>query len=83
MTDTPPTIITLVLPTPENGGIAPEVSAPWRTVTLHIQRGDVAHARFFHYHGYLPDLMTAIRESTEALGEVPTPSLSANAHSTL
>ena len=69
MTDTPPTIITLVLPTPENGGIAPERAV----ATLHIQRGDVAHARTFHYHGYLPDLMTAIRESTEALGRQPRP----------
>ena len=70
MTDTPPTVITLVLPTPgerghnpPNGGIAPERAV----ATLHIQRGDIAHARTFHYHGYLPDLMTAIRESTEAL----------------
>jgi hypothetical protein len=60
----PPTIITLTLPTPEGGGIAPERA----TATLLIQRGDLAHVRQFHYHGYLPDVMDAIREATEALG---------------
>jgi hypothetical protein len=60
----PPTIITLTLPTPEGGGIAPERA----TATLLIQRGDLAHVRQFHYHGYLPDVVDAIREATEALG---------------
>lgn len=34
--ETPPTVITLTLPTPEGGGIAPERA----TATLLIQRGD-------------------------------------------
>jgi hypothetical protein len=59
-----PTIITLTLPTPEGGGIAPERA----NATLLIQRGDLAHVRQFHYHGYLPDVVDAIREATEALG---------------
>ncbi len=62
--ETPPTVITLTLPTPEDGGIAPERA----TATLLIQRGDLAHVKQFHYHGYLPDVMEAIREATEALG---------------
>ena len=62
--ETPPTIITLTLPTPEGGGIAPERA----TATLLIQRGDLAHVRQFHYAGMLDDLFTAIRESSEALG---------------
>ena len=53
----PPTVITLILPTPEGGGIAPERA---RAVLL-MQRGDAALMRQFHYHGYLPDLMTARR----------------------
>ena len=62
--ETPPTVITLTLPTPEDGGIAPERA----TATLLIQRGDLAHVKQFHYQGYLPDVMEAIREATEALG---------------
>ncbi len=62
--ETPPTVITLTLPTPEGGGSAPERA----TATLLIQRGDLAHVKQFHYHGYLPDVMEAIREATEALG---------------
>jgi hypothetical protein len=62
----PPTVITLTLPTPHDGGI-PEDE---RTATLLIQRGDLAHLRQFHYNGYLPDVMEAIREATEALGVV-------------
>lgn len=62
--DTPPTIITLTLPTPEDGGIAPERA----TATLLIQRGDLAHVQQFPYSGYLPDVMDAIRAATEALG---------------
>lgn len=60
----PPTIITLTLPTPEGGGIAPERA----TATLLIQRGDLAHMRQFHYAGMLTDLTTAIREASETLG---------------
>lgn len=60
----PPTVITLTLPTPEGGGIAPERA----TATLLIQRGDLAHMRQFHYAGMLTDLTTAIREASEALG---------------
>ena len=59
----PPTVITLILPTPEGGGIAPERA---RAVLL-MQRGDTALVRQFHYHGYLPDLMTAIRDATHNL----------------
>ncbi len=62
----PPTVITLTLPTPHDGGI-PEDE---RTASLLIQRGDLAHLRQFHYHGYLPDVMDAIREATEALSAV-------------
>ena len=62
--ETSPTVITLTLPTPEDGGIAPERA----TATLLIQRGDLAHVKQFHYQGYLPDVMEAIREATEALG---------------
>ncbi len=58
------TVITLTLPTPESGGIAPEQA----TATLLIQRGNLAQVRQFHYNGYLPDVMTAISEATEALG---------------
>src|SRR5690606_34439939 len=62
--ETPPTIITLTLPTPEGGGIAPERA----TATLLIQRGDLAHVRQFHYSGQLADLIIAIREATIELG---------------
>lgn len=62
--ETPPTIITLTLPTPEGGGIPPERA----TAALLIQRGDLAHIRQFHYHGLLDDLFTALREASEALG---------------
>ena len=62
--ETPPTIITLTLPTPEGGGIAPERA----TATLLIQRGDLAHVRQFHYAGMLDDLFNAVREATTSLG---------------
>ncbi len=61
-----PTLITLTLPTPQGGGIAPERA----TATLLIQRGELAHVRQFHYNGYLPDLMEAIRQAYDALGQV-------------
>lgn len=64
--ETPPTLITLTLPTPHEGGI-PEDE---RTATLLIQRGELAHLRQFHYNGYLPDVMEAIRDATQALGAV-------------
>ena len=59
----PPTVITLILPTPEGGGITLERA---RAVLL-MQRGDAALVRQFHYHGYLPDLMNAIRDATHEL----------------
>lgn len=62
--ETSPTVITLTLPTPEGGGIAPERA----TATLLIQRGDLAHVTQFHYNGYLPDVMDAIREASITLG---------------
>jgi len=62
--ETPPTIITLTLPTPEGGGITPERA----TATLLIQRGELAHVRQFHYHGMLDDLFNAVREATISLG---------------
>ena len=62
--ETPPTVITLTLPTPEGGGIAPERA----TATLLIQRGDLAHVRQFHYAGMLDDLFNAVREATTSLG---------------
>jgi hypothetical protein len=57
MKTTPPTIITLTLPTPERA-----------TATLLIQRGELAHLRQFHYNGQMADLIVAIREAHEALG---------------
>jgi hypothetical protein len=62
--ETPNTILTLTLPTPKGGGIAPERA----TATLLIQRGDLAHVRQFHYNRQLADLITAIREATIELG---------------
>jgi len=62
----PATLITLTLPTPQGGGIAPERA----TATLLIQRGELAHVRQFHYNGYLPDLIDAIRQAYDALGQV-------------
>jgi len=64
--ETPPTIITLTLPTPEGGGIAPERA----TASLLIQRGELAHLRQFHYNGQMADLIVAIREAHDALGLV-------------
>ncbi|MCB9449978.1 MAG: hypothetical protein H6672_00975 [Anaerolineaceae bacterium] len=52
-----PTIITLILPTPEGAGITPERAS----ATLLIQPGDLAHVRPFHYSGYLPDVMPSAR----------------------
>lgn len=66
--ETPPTVITLTLPTPEGGGIAPERA----TATLLIQRGELAHVHQFHYQGALFDLMNAIRQAHDALNQVET-----------
>ena len=54
--ETPPTVITLTLPTPEGGGIAPERA----TATLLIQRGELAQVRQFHYHRLPDDLVDII-----------------------
>jgi hypothetical protein len=61
----PPTIITLTLPTPSEGGIPLERA----TATLLIQRGDLAHVRQFTYV-VLEDLTTAIKEAYLALAAV-------------
>ncbi len=61
----PPTIITLTLPTPSDGGIPPERA----TATLLIQRGDLAHVRQFTYI-VMEDLTTAIKEAYIALAAV-------------
>ncbi len=61
----PPTIITLTLPTPAEGGIPLERA----TATLLIQRGDLAHVRQFTYI-VLEDLTTAIKEAYLALAAV-------------
>lgn len=68
MNETAPTIITLTLPTPEGGGIAPERAS----ATLLIQRGKLAHVHQFHYQGMLSDVTDAIRQAHDALAEVET-----------
>lgn len=62
----PPTVITLTLPTPEDGGILPERAR----ATLLIQRGELAHVRQFHYDGMLADLTSTIREAFDALAAI-------------
>lgn len=57
----PPTVITLTLPTPSADGTPPGEA------TLLIQRGDLAHLRQFDYAGEMTDLVIAIRQATEAL----------------
>jgi hypothetical protein len=61
----PPTIITLTLPTPSEGGIPLERA----TATLLIQRGDLAHVRQFTYI-VMEDMTTAIKEAYIALAGV-------------
>jgi len=61
----PPTIITLTLPTPSDGGIPLERA----TATLLIQRGDLAHVRQFTYI-VLEDMTTAIKEAYLSLAAV-------------
>jgi hypothetical protein len=61
----PPTVITLTLPTPSEGGIPLERA----TATLLIQRGDLAHVRQFTYI-VMEDMTTAIKEAYIALAAV-------------
>ncbi len=61
----PPTVITLTLPTPSDGGIPLERA----TATLLIQRGDLAHVRQFTYI-VVDDMTTAIKEAYIALAAV-------------
>jgi len=61
----PPTIITLTLPTPSEGGIPLERA----TATLLIQRGDLAHIRQFTYI-VMEDLTTTIKDAYLALAAV-------------
>lgn len=61
----PPTIITLTLPTPSEGGIPLERA----TANLLIQRGDLAHVRQFTYI-VMEDMTTAIKEAYIALAAV-------------
>ena len=61
----PPTIITLTLPTPSEGGIPLERA----TATLLIQRGDLAHVRQFTYI-VMEDMTMAIKEAYLALAAV-------------
>jgi len=61
----PPTIITLTLPTPSDGGIPLDQA----TATLLIQRGDLAHVRQFTYV-VVDDMTTAIKEAYLALAAV-------------
>jgi hypothetical protein len=61
----PPTIITLTLPTPSEGGIPLERA----TATLLIQRGDLAHIHQFTYI-VIEDMTTAIKEAYLALAAV-------------
>lgn len=58
----PPTVITLTIPTPVDGGVPIEQA----TATLLIQRGDLAHVRQFQYV-LLADLTTAIQEASHSL----------------
>jgi|GEM_PF-624990 len=61
----PPTVITLTLPTPSEGGIPLERA----TATLLIQRGDLANVRQFTYI-VMEDMTTAIKEAYIALAAV-------------
>ena len=61
----PPTVITLTLPTPSDGGIPLEHA----TATLLIQRGDLAHVRQFTYV-VVEDMTTAIKQAYIALAAV-------------
>ncbi len=61
----PPTLITLTLPTPVNGGLPLEQAI----ATLLIQRGELAHLRQFTYV-LMDDLTTAIQDAYTALAAV-------------
>lgn len=61
----PPTIITLTLPSPIDGGLPLDQA----TATLLIQRGDLAHVRQFTYV-VMDDMTTVIREAYAALAAV-------------
>lgn len=61
----PPTVITLTLPTPSEGGIPLERA----TATLLIQRGDLAHVRQFTYV-VMEDMTTAIKQAYLALAAI-------------
>jgi len=61
----PPTIITLTLPTPSEGGIPLERA----TATLLIQRGELAHVRQFTYI-VIDDMIAAFKEAYIALAAV-------------
>ncbi len=61
----PPTIITLTLPSPSDGGLPLDQA----TATLLIQRGDLAHMRQFTYV-VMEDMTTAIKEAYIALAGV-------------
>ncbi len=61
----PPTLITLTLPTPFNGGLPLEQA----TATLLIQRGELAHLRQFTYV-LMDDLTAAIQDAYTALAAV-------------
>ncbi len=61
----PPTIITLTLPSPSGGGLPLDQAS----ATLLIQRGDLAHVRQFTYV-VMDDMTTAIREAYAALAAV-------------
>jgi hypothetical protein len=64
--ETPSTVITLTLPTPEGGGISLERA----TATLLIQRGALAHVHRFHYQGAVQDMIDAIRQAHDALAQL-------------
>ena len=61
----PPTLITLTLPSPSDGGLPLDQA----TATLLIQRGDLAHMRQFTYV-VVDDMTTAIKEAYIALAGV-------------
>ena len=63
--ETPPTVITLTVPTPLEGGIPLEHA----TATLLIQRGDLAHVQQFTYI-VMEDMTTAIKDAYIALATV-------------
>lgn len=63
--ETPPTIITLTLPSPEGGGIPTEHA----TATLLIQYGELAHVHQFCWGG-INDLNDAVHRAFDGLRQV-------------